>query len=326
MENINWGIIGCGDVAERKSGPAFQRVSNSSLVAVMRRDTEKAADYARRHQVPKWYGLAKDLINDGEINAIYIATPPSTHEKYAIAALEAGKHVYLEKPMAMDRKSAQRIKQIAASSSGKLVVAHYRRALPLFLKVKDLLKEKVIGEISCVDIKMIQPIKTEIVAPSASNWRLDPSISGGGLFHDLAPHQLDLMLYYFGEVEEAIGFSANHSKINSADDFVTGIIKFQNGINLHGKWDFASDKSEAIDICEIYGSTGKISFPIFGEKISVWQSKIKSSIPMPYPEFVQEPMIAKVVDYFLGKGPNPCSGEEGVEVMRLIDVFTQKSF
>lgn len=324
MEHINWGIIGCGDVAERKSGPAFQRVDNSSLVAVMRRDTEKAADYARRHQVPKWYGLAKDLINDSEINAVYIATPPSTHEKYAIAALEAGKHIYLEKPMALDRKSAQRIQQIAESSSGKLVVAHYRRALPLFLKIKDLLKEKIIGEISWVNIKMIQPIKTEIVAASANNWRLDPAISGGGLFHDLAPHQLDLMLHYFGEVDEAMGFSANHSKTSLADDFVTGIIKFHNGINLHGIWDFASEKTEAADICEIYGSNGKITFPFFGEKITVWQSGIKSSIPLPYPEFVQEPMITKVVDYFLNKGPNPCPAAEAVEVMGLMDVFTSK--
>lgn len=325
MNQIKWGIIGCGDVAEKKSGPAFKRVADSSLVAVMRRDKDKAADYAKRHQVPKWYGVAQDLINDVEINAVYIATPPSSHEKYAIAALEAGKHVYLEKPMAMDRKSAQRIQHKAESSSGKLVIAHYRRALPLFIKVKDMLHEKLIGEISWVNIRLMQPVKTDIMADSETNWRLNPAISGGGLFHDLAPHQLDLMLHFFGEVDDAMGFSVNHSHASAADDQVNGIIKFSNGINLRGSWDFATE-GEAEDICEIHGANGKITFPFFGEKINVWQAGIKSSIPLPYPEYVQEPMIAKVVNYFLDRGPNPCPGEEAVEGMRLMDIFTQKSF
>jgi len=324
MREIKWGIIGCGDVAEKKSGPAFNRVADSSLVAVMRRDKDKAADYARRHQVPKWYGVAQDLISDPEINAVYIATPPSSHEKYALAALDEGKHVYLEKPMAMDRKSAQRIHQKAETSKGKLVIAHYRRALPLFIKVKDLLKEKMIGEISWVDIRMIQPVKTDIVAASDQNWRLNPAVSGGGLFHDLAPHQLDLMLHYFGEVDDAMGFSVNHSHTSAADDLVNGIIKFTNGVNLRGTWNFATE-GRGEDVCEIHGSNGMITFPFFGEKINIWQAGIKSSIPLPYPEFVQEPMIVKAVNYFLDRGPNPCPGEEAVEVMRLIDLFTQKS-
>ncbi|KEO72069.1 Gfo/Idh/MocA family protein [Anditalea andensis] len=324
MKQITWGIIGCGDVAERKSGPAFQNVPNSSLIAVMRRDADKAADFALRHQVPKWYCHAQDIIHDDDINAIYIATPPSSHEKYALAALEAGKHVYLEKPMALDRKSALRIHQKALSSKGKLVIAHYRRALPLFIKVKHLLDEKIIGEISWVDIRMSEPVTSHTAADSETNWRLNPVISGGGLFHDLAPHQLDLMLHYFGEVDEAMGFSINQSRMSAADDLVHGIIKFANGIHLRGVWDFASEKGQE-DICEIHGSIGKIAFPFFGDKISVWQSGSNSAIPMPYPQFVQEPMVAQVVNYFLGKGTNPCPGGEAVEVMRIMDIFTQPS-
>ena len=106
MKKINWGIIGCGDVAEVKSGPAFNKVKNSSLVAVMRRNSEKAKDYARRHNVPKWYVDANALINDPDVNAIYIATPPSSHEQYTIAALQAGKPVYVEKPMSVNSGSA----------------------------------------------------------------------------------------------------------------------------------------------------------------------------------------------------------------------------
>src|SRR5687768_1015691 len=147
MQKIAWGIIGCGDVTEVKSGPAFNKVKNSSLVAVMRRDAEKAKDYARRHNVPKWYDDANALINDPNVNAIHIATPPSSHEQYTMAALQAGKPVYVEKPMSVSFASAVNMMTTAKEKNGKLVVAHYRREQPLFKKIKQLLDKKTIGEV-----------------------------------------------------------------------------------------------------------------------------------------------------------------------------------
>src|SRR6476646_8946793 len=128
---IRWGIIGCGDVTEVKSGPAFNKVPNSTLVAVMRRDGKKAEEYATRHQVPKWYDNADRLINDPDVNAIYVATPPSTHEQYTLAALNAGKPVYVEKPMALHAASAMRMAETAKEENLPLVVAHYRREQPV---------------------------------------------------------------------------------------------------------------------------------------------------------------------------------------------------
>jgi predicted dehydrogenase len=107
MKTIKWGIIGCGDVTEVKSGPAFQKADNSELVAVMRRNGELAKDYARRHNVPKWYNNADHLINDPDVNAVYIATPPSTHNEYTLKVAAAGKPVYVEKPMAMNRDECE---------------------------------------------------------------------------------------------------------------------------------------------------------------------------------------------------------------------------
>ena len=104
FDAVNWGIIGVGDVTEIKSGPAFYKVEHSNLVAVMRRNSEKAADYARRHNVTKWYGDAMELINDSQVDAVYIATPPDSHASYAIAAMLAGKPVYVEKPMARSHR------------------------------------------------------------------------------------------------------------------------------------------------------------------------------------------------------------------------------
>ncbi|HWK08002.1 MAG TPA: Gfo/Idh/MocA family oxidoreductase [Puia sp.] len=218
-KTINWGIIGCGDVTEVKSGPAFNKVPNSALVAVMRRDAAKAEDYARRHQVPRWYTDAAQLINDPEVNAIYIATPPSSHAEYALAAFDAGKPVYIEKPMANSYAAAHRIATAAEAKNCKLVVAHYRRQQPLFKKVRQLLDDKIIGDPLLVRLEFSKPplTKEELADPRIA-WRVDPAIAGGGLFHDLAPHQLDLLYHFFGPVKKITGIAANQRGLYAADD------------------------------------------------------------------------------------------------------------
>ena len=326
MKKINWGIIGCGDVTEVKSGPAFNKVKNSSLVAVMRRDAEKAKDYARRHDVPKWYSDANSLINDPEVNAIYIATPPSSHEQYTMAALQAGKSVYVEKPMAINFTSATNMMNAANERNIKLAVAHYRREQPLFKKVKQLLADKTIGDIRFAKLDYYRrSLSKEELGISKTAWRVNAEIAGGGLFHDLAPHQLDLMYYFFGDVEKASGFATNQAGMYNADDIVAGNILFKTGVLFNGVWCFNVAEEEAKDYCEIIGSEGKISFPVFEhKKITVTKNKKTEIISFDTLLHVQQPMIGKVVEYFLDEGPNPCSAEEGAKVMQLIDSFIGK--
>lgn len=323
MEEIRWGIIGCGDVTEVKSGPAFNKVPNSKLVAVMRRDGAKAADYAKRHGVPKWYDDASKLINDPEVDAVYIATPPLQHEAYTIEALNAGKPVYVEKPMTLDAAAAQRMTDAANKLKVKLSIAHYRRAQPMFLKVKELLAQNAIGDIHLVQLKMLQSPNPALIAKTESNWRINPAISGGGLFHDLAPHQLDLMSYYFGAVKNASGIGTRQQVNTEVDDLVVGNILFENGIVFSGSWCFSIAPEDQADSCMVYGSNGHISFPMFGNTIRVSTDRLEEYAFEPL-QHVQQPMIEKVVDYFLGKGPNPCSGEEALITMRLMDAFTGK--
>lgn len=325
-EEISWGIIGCGDVTEKKSGPAFRKVSGSKLTAVMRRDAEKAKDYAARHHVPKWYSSPKDLIHDAEVNAIYIATPPSFHEQYCIEAFRAGKPVYVEKPMSVNGASAQRMLDASRHFNKKLCVAHYRREQPLFKKVKSLLEEQAIGDVRICNLQYFKPSLTaEQVEKPQVLWRLNPAVSGGGLFHDLAPHQLDLMYFFFGEVEKASGIALNQAGGYKADDIVCGNIVFQNGIVFNGAWCFNVAESERKDWCEIVGSRGKISFKVFEHKelLVTVEGKEQTHFFDPL-EHVQLPMIQKVTDYFLGKCENPSSGKAGVVSMKLMDQFTQK--
>jgi predicted dehydrogenase len=324
MAKINWGIIGCGNVTELKSGPAFNKADNSKLVAVMRRDAEKAADYALRHQVEKWYSDADLLMNDAEINSVYIATPPSSHLSHALAGLKKGLNVYVEKPVTRNAGEAQQLADAVKQSNSRLTVAHYRRAVPMFLYIKELLNSKVIGDIRTVQIKMWKSSKAEMIAKVADNWRLQPEQSGGGYFHDLAPHQLDLMLYYFGEPLYYNGYSLNQAQTSPADDHVSGYILFNNNIAVNGSWCFNVAESEVKDECEIIGSKGCIRFPFFGNTVYYKNEVEEQTQTFVHPQHIQQPMITKVVNYFANGGPNPCSIEEAVVVMKMIDAFSEK--
>jgi predicted dehydrogenase len=320
---INWGIIGCGDVTEIKSGPAFNKVPGSKLVAVMRRNAAKAEDYAKRHGVPRWYADADELIHDAEVNAIYIATPPSSHEAYTLAAINAGKPVYVEKPMTVNYAAAQNMSAAANAANVKLTVAHYRRQWPLFQKLKELLAQEVIGDVRLVHLQLYQQPPTVVqLSDEKYLWRFDPAISGGGLFHDLAPHQLDILYYLFGTASSVTGLATNQGGFYKAPDLVTGTIHFNNGIVFNGNWCFTATAPS--DYCEIIGSKGSLRFSFFsghtieqrinGEAIHV------NFDPLPH---VQQPMIAEVVNYFSGNASNPCSGDEGAEIMRWIGEMTK---
>lgn len=322
-KTIQWGIIGCGDVTEVKSGPAFSKVPHSKLVAVMRRNAEKAADYANRHGIDRWYSDAESLINDPAVNAIYIATPPRYHKDYTLKALQAGKPVYVEKPMALHAGEAAAMAEAAKRTGVKLCVAHYRRQQPLFLTVKSLLAEGVIGEPRIVSLQCLQPHQDSMITRTEDAWRYDPALSGGGLFYDLAPHQLDLLLYYFGQPEKVSGVSLNASRLYNADDTTVGLAQFPKGVLFNGSWCFTAGEKK--DVCEITGTGGSLRFSVFAQNGLVVKNGEGETqfdfAPLPH---VQQPMIQKVVDYFLGRSENPCSAEDGAAVMEMMDRMAGK--
>jgi len=324
LRDIKWGMIGAGDVTEIKSGPAFKKVAGSDLVAVMRRNEEKVKDYAARHGVAKWYTDAQRLVQDKEVNAIYIATPPDSHLQYALMALQAGKAVYLEKPMTLNALEAQQLEQAVLTYQGRLTVAHYRREQPYFKKIKSLLSEGVIGEPRLVSVKLWKtPLSEMDVQDPKVQWRLNPLQSGGGLFHDLAPHQIDILYHLFGEVEQLSGFAVNQARFNEADDLVGGQILFKNKVFFTGTWAF--NVHENIDQCEIIGSKGKLSFSFFDQQpIVLINEQGEQHLSFDRLQHVQQPMIEAVVAYLQDRQSNPCSIEEGVQVMRIMDAFTAR--
>ncbi len=317
---INWGIIGAGDVCEVKSGPAFNKVPDSRLLAIMRRNASKAADYAKRHHVPKFYTDARLLIGDPEINAIYIATPPAYHINYALAALEAGKPVYIEKPVTLNTEECEIIIQASEKYKIPVSVAHYRRRLPLFLKLREIISTGTIGRVSLVILRMLQSPSQNIIAKTEEFWRVDPAISGGGLFHDLAPHQLDILYWLFGPPKSYQGFSQNQAKRYDAPDVTQLTATFPEDIIFNGIWSFNVHESCNEDRCEIFGDKGKLGFSFFWSPVlEIYSGSGTEKIELPYPTHVQQPLIHDVVRYFHGEIPNPSSLDEALWTMKMMD-------
>lgn len=319
MKTIRWGIIGCGDVTESKSGPAFAKAENSALVAVMRRDGVKAADYAKRHNVPRWYDDAHKLIADAEVDAVYVATPPDSHEHYAIQTARAGKPVYVEKPMARSYDECRRMIDACRKESVKLFVAYYRRTLPRFLKVKELLEDRAIGQVRFVSVRLHQPPMKEDLDPHNLPWRVRPEIAGGGRFLDLASHTLDLLDFLLGRIADARGHANNQAHLYPAEDIVTGSLAFESGVLGTGLWCFTSH--HRADEVQIVGDTGRICFSTFGpnDPVRLETEGMAEQFDIPHPPHIQQPMIQAVVNELNGQGRSPSTGETAARTSRVMD-------
>jgi predicted dehydrogenase len=313
MRTIGWGMIGCGEVTEVKSGPGFQKAEHSRLVAVMRRNRELAKDYARRHGVPKWYDAAAALLADPGVDAVYVATPPYAHKDYTLVAAQAGKPVYVEKPMAMCFSDCQTMIAACRDAGVPVFVAYYRRALPRFLKVKEIVEAGLIGEPRAVTVALYRPH-----APGAPDWRVDPAVGGGGLFVDMGCHTLDFLDFVLGPIRAAHGIATNRSKLYSAEDTVAAVFEFESGVEGAGLWWFASPM--AVDHTEILGTRGRVAFATFDNAPVVLETGGKASeFMIPHPPHVQQPLIQTVVDHLNGVGKCQSTGESAARTTRVMD-------
>ena len=317
MKKIRWGIIGCGNVTEVKSGPGFQKAENSELVAVMCRNGDLAEDYARRHQVAKWYYNAHSLIEDPQVDAVYIATPPDVHLEYTKAVAAARKPVYVEKPMARNYAEAQELVAVCHQAKVPLFVAHYRRALPRFLKIKEILQNGSIGLVQFINM-VYHKSPAAVDLEGKENWRVHPEISGCGYFCDLAPHMLDILQFLFGEINEASGQTANFGKLYAAEDMVSGNFLFANGAHGTGIWNFNSTVYQ--DRTEVVGTKGKLTFSIFGNSSIVLDTASgMNTFSIENPLHIQQPLIQTIVNQLLGTGTCPSTGESALITSWVMD-------
>jgi predicted dehydrogenase len=297
---VKWGIIGCGDVTEKKSGPALNKITGSTIQAVMRRNGDLARDYALRHSIPKYYSDADHLIHDPLINAVYIATPPSSHAEYAIKAMKAGKPVYVEKPMASNFAECLEMNRVSEVTGTPLYVAYYRRTLPGYLKIKEWIDSGLIGLPLVVNIRLYRPANED--EKKNISWRVDPKIAGAGIFYDLASHQLDFLDFIFGPIKKAIGFAMNRASYYSAEDTVTACFQFENKVIGSGEWCFVCDKNSAEDTIEIIGEKGRIVFSTYAsDPVMLVNYDGISYFNCENPENIQHNLIEEVVNSIQNK-------------------------
>lgn len=319
QQQIRWGIIGCGAVTEVKSGPALQTTAHSSLRAVMRRDGDKARDYAQRHGVPEWYDDAQRLVDDPDVNAVYVATPPSTHMHYAVMAMRAGKPVYVEKPMAMNAAECEEMVRASEACGVPLFVAYYRRRLPRFLKVRELLFEsQAIGTPRLVSCALYRQFESRYHDPTQLPWTVLPALSGGGIFVDLACHTLDLLDYLFGPITAVGGHAGSQRKAYPAEDTVSMSFAFGNGMQGAGIWNFCSFKN--YDNVEIVGDRGRLAFSTFGDgPIVLENGDGLREFRLDNPRHIQQPLVETVVAELTGRGRCPSTGASASRTTWVID-------
>lgn len=315
---INWGILGCGDVTEVKSGPGFYKASNSRLEAVMRRDAEKARDYARRHGVPRWYSDAQALIDDPEVGAIYIATRPDTHRDYALRCAKAGKATLVEKPLGRTAKEATEIVDTFAKFGVPLFCAYYRRALPRFTQIKELIDGGHIGQLRFIRITQLQPEPPQDFDQHGVPWRYEPAVGGGGIFADMGSHEIDILDFFLGPIVRARGMAVNQARRYAAEDLVVGSFEFAAGAMASGLWCYSSRQQE--DEIHIVGSEGEIRFACFSPSpIIITTQTGTRQLDLGDPAHVHQPLIQTIVDELNGQGHCPSTSASALRVNHIID-------
>ena len=320
IDTVRWGFIGCGEVTERKSGPAFKLVDGSEVVAVMSRTLEKVRSYAERHGVDKYYTDASELINDPRVNAVYIATPPSTHVTYAIMALKAGKPTYVEKPLCSNYQDCNRINRMSQQMGVPCFAAYYRRELPYFRKVKELIDQGAVGEVINVQIRFSVPPRDLDYNSHDLPWRVLPDIAGGGYFYDLAPHQIDLLQCIFGPITEAKGYQANRGGLYQSEDTVSACFKFACGLPGSGSWCFVGHESAKEDRIEIIGNKGSLHFSVFTyDPITLYNEQGQQTFVIDNPPHVQLPLIKQVVEHLQQKAICTCDSVSATSVNWVMD-------
>ncbi|MFH4963380.1 Gfo/Idh/MocA family oxidoreductase [Gaetbulibacter sp. M235] len=316
-KTINWGIVGVGDVCEKKSGPAYQKTKGFHLKAVMRRDFNKAKDFSKRHNIEIYSDNADELINNPEIDAIYIATPPDTHLDYALKVAETGKICCVEKPMAVTFKECETMQSTFKEKDIPLFVAYYRRCLPRFLQIKTWLDNKEIGDIRHIHWALSKPAN-DIDLSGNYNWRTDEAIALGGYFDDLASHGLDFFHFILGEFESVNGCTTNQQHLYSAKDALSASWIHKNGVTGSAFWNFGSWKRE--DKVEIVGSKGSIIFSVFDENpIQLITSKDTISLNIKHPENIQLYHVQAMKKHLNGIEKHPSTGETALHTAWIMD-------
>jgi len=321
-KTIRWGMIGTGNVTEKKSAPSFNKIEHSQLVAVANRNPGKAEDYAQRHGIKTWHRDPYEVIRNPEVDIVYVATPPGSHMDYALETLRRGKPVYIEKPMARTGEECRIINEAGEKAGLPVFVAYYRRGLEYFKKVKSIVDNGTLGRILHIHLQQYYPARPEDYDRDNLPWRVIPEDAGGGYFHDLGCHALDILFFIFGDPLEATGKIANVAGMYEPEDSLSASLLLPDNVLVTGSWNFVSPEPFQRDLVEVVGEKGMLSFGIFSFKpIILNMGDHKETIATIQPEHIQMPLITTIVSELNGRGRCPSTGRTAEITSRAMDII-----
>jgi len=319
---IRWGIIGCGDVARKRVAAAIQQETGSELVAVNRRDQAKLREFRDDFNVPQAFESASDLIASPDIDAVYIATPVNLHRPQTLAAAAAGKHVLVEKPMAMSVAECDEMIAACSEHDVRLGVAFYRPFYPVVRRMRELVEAGNIGRVLSVSAVTSTPFA---LSPDEDGyWRVIPEQGGGGALMDIGSHRLDLFLQLFGPVRGIKAFCSTVAANYDADDAVTAVLQFESGVLGSLQCYFGANTDP--DEFAILGTTGRlVSRPLNAGELVIERRSEQTVESHPPDSNFNAPLIADFVSAILEQQPSQIPGEQGREVNRLMELAYRDS-
>ena len=316
MEEIKWGLIGCGDISKKRVAPGLRDAENSKLISVNRSDFSKAESFAKEFGAEKWIKDWKDLITDSDINAVYIATPVYLHAEQTIAAAEAGKHVLCEKSMALNTAEADKMLDACKANNVKLGIAYYRYLYPSINRIKGIIASGEIGKVVHIQSNNFENFYRQPGEPRY--WLLEKEKSGGGPMMDMGCHRIEVFTNIAGTVNQVESFNNNIVFKREVEDSSIAHFKFENGAT--GILTSSHAAKEAKDTLDIYGSEGSIHVPVLNEgTITIVNSNGTRTEKYPNHPNVHQPLIEDYIQAVIENREPAVTGETGREVTSILD-------
>jgi len=314
---VRWGIIGAGDIARKQTARAIGTLPSARLQAVMRRDLQAARAFAQEFGAATAYSQVEEVLADPEIDAVYIATPVHLHAQQTIAAAEAGKHILVEKPMALSTAECRAMLTACRQHGVRLMVCYYQRFNARHIKLRELVADGAIGRVT-----MAQARQVLLYPPAPGLWRQSREQAGGGALMDLGVHGIDTLRFILGEVETVSAQVATLAFDYPVDDTATLLLGFRGGIQGVVSVAFSVPSVEEVDYLEVCGTGGRLWTAPLHAKDS--QGTLRLSTPQGSQQYAFEQSthqaLIEAFDHSLEKGdPVPVPGEEGLQGLAVVE-------
>lgn len=312
---LGWGVLGCGDITDKRGAPAIAAQTQSRLVAFHSRTAELARDFAVRHGAESWTTRREELLSDSRVDAVYVATEHHRHCDDVLAAAEAGKHVLCEKPLANSVADCRRMIDACAANGVALQVAYYRRYYPKLVRMKELLDAGAIGEPVSASIHLSGRLDPQTITPRS--WRLDSAAGGGGALVDTGSHRLDLLCWMLGEPEQVAAFVDRREMPIGVPDMESLLIRMVSGVHVVTRHGY---RTPSPDEFEIAGTAGTLSATsVDGPELRLTTGDKSERWDLPKHANVHFPLFDDFTRQVLAGKPPRYTGQDGIQASRIIE-------